>query len=332
MSRPPVVITDMARSAAFSIQRGTPRAAVASAMTAGLWHPESERRALGARRSYTSPHAPGNHRRCEWRSAVRIRERHVHRVVNGEIYMHVALREQHERRGHEFASCSPLGGHRPRVRAVGTVAVRRLSGTFGLALWYERWKCLLDARDHLTSSQCTGGATDRPWPSPSRSAPSSPATSRRPCLTRRPWIITSRGGSCRRPRPVSDHVSKLAPASKFLAEDGRVRRQAGARLIPAGTLRRCMRPFATPDDRLRSSLGREVAREFETRPELGAVLEPPVVARPTAEHRSGRSDHKLLLHCRLEFAYWHAAFIDAREPVGLSRGARATVSSLRCRR
>jgi asparagine synthetase B (glutamine-hydrolysing) len=31
----------------------------------------------------------------------------VHRVVNGEIYMHVALREQHERRGHEFASCSP---------------------------------------------------------------------------------------------------------------------------------------------------------------------------------------------------------------------------------
>jgi asparagine synthase (glutamine-hydrolysing) len=106
-------------------------------------------------------------------------------------------------------------------------------------------------------------------------------------------------------------------------------RKAGARLIPAGTLRRCMRPFATPDDRLRSSLGREVAREFETRPELGAVLEPPVVARPTAEHRSGRSDHKRLLHCRLEFAYWHAAFIGAREPVGLSRSARPSVSSLR---
>jgi asparagine synthase (glutamine-hydrolysing) len=94
-------------------------------------------------------------------------------------------------------------------------------------------------------------------------------------------------------------------------------RKAVARLVPAATLRRRKHPFATPYDRwLRSSLGQEVARHYETRPELGAVLQPSVVSRLVAEHRSGRFDHKRLLYCLLEFAHWHATFIEARDPVG----------------
>jgi asparagine synthase (glutamine-hydrolysing) len=96
-------------------------------------------------------------------------------------------------------------------------------------------------------------------------------------------------------------------------------RKAVARLVPAPTLRRQKHPFATPYDRwLRSSLGQEVEREFETRRELGAVLEPSVVTRLVAEHRSGRFDHKRLLYCLLEFAHWHATFIEARDPVVLA--------------
>jgi asparagine synthase (glutamine-hydrolysing) len=98
-------------------------------------------------------------------------------------------------------------------------------------------------------------------------------------------------------------------------------RKAVARLVPATTLRRRKHPFTTPYDRwLRSSLGQEVQQEFETRPELGAVLEPSVVIRLVAEHRRGRFDHKRLLYCLLEFAHWHATFIEDRDPVGLAGG------------
>jgi asparagine synthase (glutamine-hydrolysing) len=88
-------------------------------------------------------------------------------------------------------------------------------------------------------------------------------------------------------------------------------RRAVHPLVPEPVLKRHKHPFATPYDRwLRSSLGDRVEWEFGSRPELAAVVDPAVVARLVAEHRSGRFDHKRVLYCLLELASWHGTFVE----------------------
>src|SRR5215211_3759128 len=95
-------------------------------------------------------------------------------------------------------------------------------------------------------------------------------------------------------------------------------RKAVHRLVPEPVLKRHKHPFATPYDRwLRSSLGDRVEREFGSRPELAAVVDPVVVARLVAEHRSGRFDHKRVLYCMLELASWHGTFVEQLPQVGV---------------
>ena len=74
--------------------------------------------------------------------------------------------------------------------------------------------------------------------------------------------------------------------------------------------------FATPyDDWLRASLGEEVERRYSPGSPLAELIDPGAAARLVDEHRRGRADHKAILYCLLELSEWHAAFVEAREPV-----------------
>jgi asparagine synthase (glutamine-hydrolysing) len=96
----------------------------------------------------------------------------------------------------------------------------------------------------------------------------------------------------------------------------RLHRTAMERILPPGIAGRPKHGFATPyDDWLRASLGEEVERRYAAGSALGALIEPSAVATLVAQHRSGRADHKAILYCLLELSEWHAAFVEAREPV-----------------
>jgi asparagine synthase (glutamine-hydrolysing) len=96
----------------------------------------------------------------------------------------------------------------------------------------------------------------------------------------------------------------------------RLHKRAMSRLLPAEIVNRRKHGFATPyDDWLRASLGREVERRYAPGSPLAELIDPSAAARLVDEHRRGRADHKAILFCLLELSEWHAAFVEAREPV-----------------
>jgi asparagine synthase (glutamine-hydrolysing) len=68
-------------------------------------------------------------------------------IVNGEIYNHLELRAELERRGHRFATRSDSEVVVHAYEDEGPDCVRRLNGIFAFALWDERTKRLVAARD-----------------------------------------------------------------------------------------------------------------------------------------------------------------------------------------
>jgi asparagine synthase (glutamine-hydrolysing) len=70
-------------------------------------------------------------------------------VANGEIYNHEALRAELEARGHRFATRSDCEVIVHLYEEHGDDCVRRLNGIFGFAIWDERRRRLLVARDPL---------------------------------------------------------------------------------------------------------------------------------------------------------------------------------------
>jgi asparagine synthase (glutamine-hydrolysing) len=108
------------------------------------------------------------------------------------------------------------------------------------------------------------------------------------------------------------------PASRRVRprQPKRLHRRAIARLLPPEVTNRKKHGFATPyDDWLRASLGREVERRYAPGSPVAELIDPAAAARLVDEHRSGRADHKAILFCLLELSEWHAAFVEAREPV-----------------
>jgi asparagine synthase (glutamine-hydrolysing) len=96
----------------------------------------------------------------------------------------------------------------------------------------------------------------------------------------------------------------------------RLHRRATRALLPPEVTNRKKHGFATPyDDWLRASLGREVERRYAPGSPLAELIDPTAAARLVDEHRRGRADHKAILFCLLELSEWHAAFVEAREPV-----------------
>ena len=108
------------------------------------------------------------------------------------------------------------------------------------------------------------------------------------------------------------------PASRRIRprQPKRLHRQALGQLLPPEVTNRPKHGFATPyDDWLRASLGREVERRYAPGTPLAELIDPAAAARLVDEHRRGRADHKAILYCLLELSEWHAAFVQAREPV-----------------
>jgi asparagine synthase (glutamine-hydrolysing) len=96
----------------------------------------------------------------------------------------------------------------------------------------------------------------------------------------------------------------------------RLHRRAATGLVPSEIVNRPKHGFATPyDDWLRASLGQEVERRYAPGSPLAELIDPAAAARLVDEHRRGRADHKAILFCLLELSEWHAAFVEAREPV-----------------
>jgi asparagine synthase (glutamine-hydrolysing) len=108
------------------------------------------------------------------------------------------------------------------------------------------------------------------------------------------------------------------PASKRVrpGQPKRLHRRAVGRLLPPEVVNRKKHGFATPyDDWLRASLGQEVERRYAHGSPMAELIDPAAAARLVDEHRRGRADHKAILYCLLELSEWHAAFVEAREPV-----------------
>ena len=108
------------------------------------------------------------------------------------------------------------------------------------------------------------------------------------------------------------------PASRRVRprQPKRLHRKATGRLLPPEITGRPKHGFSTPyDDWLRASLGLEVERRYAPSTALGELIDPAAAARLVDEHRRGRADHKAVLYCLLELSEWHAAFVEAREPV-----------------
>jgi asparagine synthase (glutamine-hydrolysing) len=96
----------------------------------------------------------------------------------------------------------------------------------------------------------------------------------------------------------------------------RLHKLAMAELLPPHVVNRKKHGFATPyDDWLRASLGQEVERRYAAGSPVAELIDPAAAARLVDEHRRGRADHKAILFCLLELSEWHAAFLEAREPV-----------------
>jgi len=73
----------------------------------------------------------------------------VHAAQNGEIYNHAALRAELERSGHTFRSRCDTDVLPHIYEEEGPAFVRRLRGMFGLAVWDERKRRAVVARDRL---------------------------------------------------------------------------------------------------------------------------------------------------------------------------------------
>ncbi|MBU4372319.1 MAG: asparagine synthase (glutamine-hydrolyzing) [Proteobacteria bacterium] len=70
-------------------------------------------------------------------------------VFNGEIYNFAALREELERKGHRFISRTDSEVILHLFEEEGSAGIARLVGMFALALWSEKRRTLVLARDHV---------------------------------------------------------------------------------------------------------------------------------------------------------------------------------------
>jgi asparagine synthase (glutamine-hydrolysing) len=70
-------------------------------------------------------------------------------IFNGEIYNFIELREELEKKGHQFKTRSDTEVIIHAYEEWGKESVNRFNGIFAFALWDSKERCLFLARDHL---------------------------------------------------------------------------------------------------------------------------------------------------------------------------------------
>jgi asparagine synthase (glutamine-hydrolysing) len=155
-------------------------------------------------------------------------------VANGEIYNHEDLRPGLEARGHRFATRSDCEVILHLYEEHGADCVQHLNGIFGFALWDERRRRLLAARDPF-------GVKPLYWCTDGRRV--AIASEIRALLAaglvraRVDRVALDHYVACRftpSPRTLFEGVSKLPPASVLVAEEDCPPRVTSYRRAPAG--------------------------------------------------------------------------------------------------
>jgi len=158
-------------------------------------------------------------------------------VVNGEIYDHLRLRGELERRGHRFSTRSDSEVIVHAYEEYGTDCARHLNGIFAFALWDEPRRRLVAARDPL-------GVKPLYWCSDGRRV----ALASEVGALLAGGLITARTDrvaldhylACRfvpAPRTLFEGVSKLPAAGVLVAEEGSRPRVTSYREAPGQPLR-----------------------------------------------------------------------------------------------
>src|SRR5919109_2346518 len=141
-------------------------------------------------------------------------------IVNGEIYNHVDLRKELEQAGHRFATHSDSEVVVHAYEEWGSDCVRRLNGIFAFALWDQRRRRLVAARDHFGVKPLYWWSDGRRVALASEIGALLAAGVARPEVDR---VALDHYLACRfvpSPRTLFEGIAKLPPASPLVVEDG----------------------------------------------------------------------------------------------------------------
>ncbi|MGE0456256.1 MAG: asparagine synthase (glutamine-hydrolyzing) [Vicinamibacteria bacterium] len=141
-------------------------------------------------------------------------------VLNGEIYNHLDLRADLERRGHRFRTRSDVEAVLHGYEEWGDEVVTRLRGMFAFAIWDERQQRLLLARDRLGKKPLvyreSGGRLA--FASELQGLLADPSLERRPDLEAIHHYLTYQYVPA--PWTAFEGVRKLPPAHRLVFENG----------------------------------------------------------------------------------------------------------------
>ena len=178
-------------------------------------------------------------------------------IVNGEIYNHLELRAALEDRGHRFATHSDSEVVIHAYEEHGLDCVRRLNGIFAFALWDQRRRRLVAARDHFGVKPLYWWSDGRRVALASEIGALLAAGLARPEVDR---VALDHYLACRfvpSPRTLFEGIAKLPPASTLVVEDGAKPRVESWRESPGAHLE------GLADDELATQLAERFADAVE---------------------------------------------------------------------
>jgi asparagine synthase (glutamine-hydrolysing) len=196
-------------------------------------------------------------------------DRSVVVVLNGEIYNYRELRRELEGRGHSFSTHGDTETIAHLYEEEGPGLVRRLSGMFAFALWDERRRRLLIARDRVGKKPLffsdRGGtlsfASELAALMADEEIPHEIDMAAIDCYLAYGYIQA--------PRSIWRAVKKLPPAHTLIWEDGSTRIERYWRLDYS---RKTGAPLPALEEELRTRVGAAVRRRMIADVPLGALL------------------------------------------------------------
>jgi asparagine synthase (glutamine-hydrolysing) len=196
-------------------------------------------------------------------------DRSVVVVLNGEIYNYRELRRELRERGHSFSTMGDTEVIAHLYEEEGPELVRRLSGMFAFALWDERRRRLLIARDRvgkkpLFYSQRGGSLA---FASELAALMADPGIPREVDLAALDCYLAY--GYVQAPRSIWGAVRKLPPAHRLIWEDGGARIERYWRLDYS---RKLDAPLPELEEELRRKVADAVRRRLVADVPLGALL------------------------------------------------------------